>query len=265
MYGHTLVVRRHPAGASRPGQGDRVRQLAVGAVALVLTGLLTSGCSTIRAQVDGSTRADAASIEVPPVLETAEWAVNDGLVSVVVRNDDVRVLRTATVALQGIDEDGVLVGVWDTDSMAGESVCCTVLDLEPGEEFGLYFAIGDDAERIEEVDLSFSQISWAQAGDPAAEPVASALPQDTMLGPDRTVVTARVETGEQDVPRALVQAVLRGRSGRLIAVVTGRWSCFEAGEVRRIRIELFQRVPVGTAVDTVTVDRLDSGPQPDCS
>jgi len=241
-----------------------VHKLVVGACALVLTGLLTSGCSTIRAQVDGSTRADSASIELAPVLETAEWAVNDGLVSVMVRNDDSRVLRTATVALQGVDADGVLVGVWDTDTMAGESACCTVLDLEPGEEFGLYFAVGRDAERIDEVELSFTEISWAKAGAEAAEPVAAALPQDTMLGPDRTVVTARVETGDQDVPRALVQAVLRGRAGKLIAVVTGRWSCFEAGEERRIRMELFQRVPVGTAVDTVTVDRLDSGPQPTC-
>lgn len=241
-----------------------MRKLVMGVVPLVLSGLLVSGCSTIRAQVDGSTRTDSATIEVRPVLETAEWAVNDGLVSVMVRNDDSRMLRTATVALQAVDADGVLVGVYDADTMAGESACCTVLDLEPDEEFGLYFAVGKDAERIAEVDLSFTEISWAKAGAEAAEPVAAALPQDTMLGPDRTVVAARVETGDEDVPRALVQAVLRGRAGKLIAVVTGRWSCFEAGEVRRIRMELFQRVPIGTAVDTVTIDRLDSGPQPSC-
>ncbi|WP_341230071.1 hypothetical protein [Nocardioides salarius] len=241
-----------------------MHKLVVGALALVLTGLLTTGCSTIRAQVDGSTRSDSAPIEVAPVLETAEWAVNDGLVSVMVRNDDSRVLRTATVALQGVDADGVLVGVWDTATMAGESACCTVLGLEPGEQFGLYFAVGPQAERIADVELSFSEISWAKADAEAAEPVAAAVPQDTMLGPDRTVVVARVETGEQAVPRALVQAVLRGRSGKLIAVVTGRWSCFAAGEDRRIRMELFQRVPVGTGVDTVTIDRLDTGPQPTC-
>lgn len=241
-----------------------MHQLAVRSVALVLTALLVSGCSTIRAQVDGATRADGTTTEVPPVLETAEWAVNDGLLSVLVRNDDERALRTATVALRGIDADGVLVGVWDVRTMAGESACCTVLDLEPDEEFGLYFAIGPDAARIDDITLSFTEISWIGADEDPAAPVATALPQDTMLGPDRTVVTARVETGDVAVPRALVQAVLRGRSGELVAVVTGRWSCFEAGEERRIRMELFQRVPVGTAVDTVTIDRLDSGPQPTC-
>ncbi|ANH40217.1 hypothetical protein I601_3818 [Nocardioides dokdonensis FR1436] len=241
-----------------------MQKLVSGVLPIVVIAMLASGCSTIRAQVDGSTRDDGASITLPPVLETAEWAVNDGLLSVLVRNDDSRQLRNATVTLQGLDADGVLVGTWNADTMAGESSCCTVLDLEPDGQFGLYFAIGADAEQIDDIRLSFTEISWAERGGAPVEPAAVAVPQDTFLDTDRTVVTARVVTGPQEVPRALVQAVLRGRSGKLIAVVSGRWSCFAADETRRIRMELFQQVPAGTTVDTVTVTRLNSGPQPTC-
>lgn len=241
-----------------------MQKLISGVLPLVVLGALASGCSTIRAQVDGSSSPDGASITLPAVLETAEWAVNDGLLSVLVRNDDTRRLSNAAVTLQGLDSDGVLIGTWNADTMAGESSCCTVLDLEPDGQFGLYFAIGSEAAKIDEIRLSFTEISWTKHGGEAAEPAAVAVPQGTFLDTDRTVVTARVETGDEEVPRALVQAVLRGRSGMLIAVVTGRWSCFAADEIRRIRMELFQQVPVGTTVDTVTVTRLDSGPQPAC-
>lgn len=265
----------------------RGRRRTAGVGLALVTALVTalggslSGCSDLRAQLDGAEAPadpDRSWTRLPPVLETVEWAATDGLVSVVVRNDDDRVLRTAEASLRALDSDGALLGTYGISSMGGDSACCTVLSLAPGQEFGLYFAVGPGADRIDEVELTYSRLAWGgdgevPAGDPSAAPAQDAADTgvlraraiDTVIQRDQTVVIATVRVGARDLPRALVQAVLRGPDGTLVAVVTGRWSCLAAQSRRRLRMELFQPVPVGTEVDTVTVRPLEDTVSPRCA
>lgn len=283
------------AGEDRPRltgreQGQTVRRLGL-ACAAVAVAIGSSGCSDLRAQLEGAEvvepSVDASYAALPTVLETAEWSVTDGLVSVIVRNDTDRDLRTAEVTMTARDENGEVLGTYGTSSMGGDSSCCTVQSLAPGEEFGLYFAVGEGADRIDDVELTYSRLAWAQkpsgspspdAGDGAADGATdgaadgaadgaqvNARATDFVIQQDQTVVRATVEVGEEDIPRALVQAILRGRSGKLIAVVTGRWSCFEADSTRRIRMELFQPVPLGTGVDSVSIRPIGDAVAPRCS
>ncbi len=255
-------------------QGQTVRRLGL-ACAAVAVAIGSSGCSDLRAQLEGAEvvepSVDASYAALPAVLETAEWSVTDGLVSVIVRNDTDRDLRTAEVTMTARDENGEVLGTYGTSSMGGDSSCCTVQSLAPGEEFGLYFAVGEGSDRIDDVELTYSRLAWAQKPSGSPSPEASAGTEvraratDFVIQQDQTVVRATVEVGEEDIPRALVQAVLRGRSGKLIAVVTGRWSCFEADSTRRIRMELFQPVPLGTGVDSVSIRPIGDAVAPRCS
>ena len=112
----------------------------------------------LRAQLEGAEvvepSVDASYAALPAVLETAEWSVTDGLVSVIVRNDTDRDLRTAEVTMTARDENGEVLGTYGTSSMGGDSSCCTVQSLAPGEEFGLYFAVGEGSDRIDDVELA---------------------------------------------------------------------------------------------------------------
>ncbi len=255
-------------------QGQTVRRLGL-ACAAVAVAIGSSGCSDLRAQLEGAEvvepSVDASYAALPTVLETAEWSETDGLVSVIVRNDTDRDLRTAEVTMTARDENGEVLGTYGTSSMGGDSSCCTVQSLAPGEEFGLYFAVGEGSDRIDDVELTYSRLAWAQKPSGSPSPEASAGTEvraratDFVIQQDQTVVRATVEVGEEDIPRALVQAVLRGRSGKLIAVVTGRWSCFEADSTRRIRMELFQPVPLGTGVDSVSIRPIGDAVAPRCS
>ncbi len=255
-------------------QGQTVRRLGL-ACAAVAVAIGSSGCSDLRAQLEGAEvvepSVDASYAALPTVLETAEWSETDGLVSVIVRNDNDRDLRTAEVTMTARDENGEVLGTYGTSSMGGDSSCCTVQSLAPGEEFGLYFAVGEGSDRIDDVELTYSRLAWAQKPSGSPSPEASdgtavrARATDFVIQQDQTVVRATVEVGEEDIPRALVQAVLRGRSGKLIAVVTGRWSCFEADSTRRIRMELFQPVPLGTGVDSVSIRPIGDAVAPRCS
>lgn len=274
-----------PAGEDRPRltgreQGQIVRRLGL-ACAAVAVAIGSSGCSDLRAQLEGAEvvepSVDASYAALPAVLETAEWSVTDGLVSVIVRNDTDRDLRTAEVTMTARDENGEVLGTYGTSSMGGDSSCCTVQSLAPGEDFGLYFAVGEGSDRIDDVELTYSRLAWAQkpSGSPSADAgdgdevsdgaEVNARATDFVIQQDQTVVRATVEVGEEDIPRALVQAILRGRSGKLIAVVTGRWSCFEADSTRRIRMELFQPVPLGTGVDSVSIRPIGDAVAPRCS
>lgn len=251
-----------------------MRRLGLACAAMAVA-VASSGCSDLRAQLEGAEvvapSVDTSYAALPTVLETAEWSVTDGLVSVIVRNDTDRDLRTAEVTMTARDVNGEVLGTYGASSMGGDSACCTVQALAPGDEFGLYFAVGQGSDRIDDVELTYSRLAWAQkptadaSGAAPARPQVSAKATDFVIQRDQTVVRATVEVGDEDIPRALVQAVLRGRSGKLIAVVTGRWSCFEAGTTRRIRMELFQPVPIGTGVDSVSIRPLSDAVAPRCS
>lgn len=247
-----------------------MRRRVVTAVALVASSsLVLAGCSDMREQVNGSSvepdsQSDSPTVGITPLLETAEWAVTDGLLSVVVRNDNDRTVRTAKVALTAYSEQHAPVAAVAGDSMVGESGCCTVVDVAPGDVFGLYFALGDVVgAEVADIELAFSDIAYAEteAVDP---PSFVATAQGTALKGSSTTVAATLQNGPKPVPLAVVQAVLRGRTGKLVAVVTGRWTCFAPEEMRPVRVELFQPVPRGTVVDTITARPLAGPNTPTC-
>ncbi|CAN5224491.1 hypothetical protein BH09ACT12_BH09ACT12_08700 [soil metagenome] len=236
------------------------------AVAFVaVAALALSGCAEVRDQMSGaSVESESETVGLTPLLETAEWSVTDGLLSVIVRNPGPRTVRSARVMLAAFSSQHARIATVGGDTMLTESSCCTVVSLGPGEEFGLYFAVGDEVgARVSDIELSYSDISYTPGSPTRAAPIIAAAHR-TLLNPTRTTVTATLHAGAVAVPLTVVQAVLRGRSGRLIAVVTGRWTCLRAEEDRPIRIELFQPVPAGTTVSTVTARPLTAVPGPTC-
>ncbi|MEQ4524061.1 hypothetical protein [Nocardioides kribbensis] len=234
-------------------------------VALLLPALLLAlgGCADLRAQVAGAADAPASgAAEAPDVLTTSEWAVTDGLLSVLVRNEEDRTLRTAEVTLEAFDRDGVSLGTWSASAMVGQDACCTVTDLAPGEIYGLYFPVGVDVGEVAAVDLDYRDVAWQPAATDQDSSTASATGLASDLNASRTVVNADLTVGSADIPQALVQAILRGVDGQLVAVVTGVWTCLTAFEVRPIEMQLFQGVPEGTVVDSITVRPLDPSTSP---
>lgn len=234
-------------------------------VALAITTSGLAGCADLRDQVNGaSVEPDNDTVGVAPVLEEVEWSVTDGLLSVIVRNTNPDTLRSARVSLTAYSAKHAALASVSGDSMITESACCTVVDLAPDAEYGLYFALGADVgARVADIDLGFSDISFGEP-EAASRPQIGATAQRTVLNRSRTTVAATLTNGSSPVSLALVQAVLRGQSGRLIAVVTGRWTCLRANETRPINVELFQPVPAGTVVDTITARPLTGPNTPSC-
>ncbi|MDN4174394.1 hypothetical protein QWY28_15630 [Nocardioides sp. SOB77] len=227
--------------------GDLRRTLlpvAAGALALSL-----SGCSTISDQLAGSEvdpTATSAAASAGSLLETVSWAELDGLVSVVVSNPTERVLRRADAVITLRDSRGTALA--SSVTRMREDGCCTVRSLRPGGTYGLYVGTVDEGAEVADVEVTYRDVSWSSAPLPevGAEPVR------IEEGPRGSVVLADV-TAEEAVPSAVVQAVVTDPDGGLVAVVSGTWTCFAAGDTRRIFMQLFRRVPQGSLVESVSV------------
>ena len=96
--GRTTPRHVRSGGSSAPRRPDPVRTMRAGAigVALIVVGLLGSGCDQASTKLDGGAAAEPVADAAParPILVTQEWGVVDGLLSVVVRNTTDRTLRT---------------------------------------------------------------------------------------------------------------------------------------------------------------------------
>lgn len=187
------------------------------------------------------------------VLTMTDWAVLDGMVSVRVRNEGDRTLRRATALLSAVDEHGVTVASSAAQAPSGD--CCTVLDLPPGDTYGLYFDTTVDPTTIDEVVVRYRDVSWGAAGPAGGTDQAPARVSVVELtgSPAGAVVVADVTPRRRAIDAAIIQAVLADADGDLLAVVSGRWRCLAAGEANRIRMQLFHNVPAGTIVSGVTV------------
>ncbi|MDN4162844.1 hypothetical protein [Nocardioides abyssi] len=227
--------------------GDLRRAIAVGVLALAP---VLGGCSTISDQlagseVDPSAATSAASAESQ--LETVTWAELDGLVSVVVRNPTDRVLRRAEAVVTLRDSRGVALAS-TTTPRSREDGCCTVRSLRPGGTYGLYVGTAGPGSEVADVEVTYRDVSWSSTALPRVE----AEPVRIVEGSRGSVVLADV-TVEKELPSAVVQAVVNDPDGDLVAVVSGTWTCFEAGDTRRIFMQLFRRVPAGSVVESVAV------------
>jgi hypothetical protein len=233
---------------NRTASGGRLAALLVALVAVVL---LLAGCSG----TDDERRAGkrpAAEPGTTGVLATEDWAVLDGMVSVRVRNEGDRTLQRATALLTAVDEHGVTVA--SSAAQAAHSDCCTVLDLPPGETYGLYFDASADPAAIDRVVVRYRDVSWDAPGTSARSVVPPAVSVVELTGsPEGAVVVADVTPRGRPIDSATIQAVLADAGGRLLAVVSGRWRCLVPGEVNRIRMQLFHEVPAGTIVAGVKV------------
>lgn len=228
-------------------------------VMLVVVGILGSGCDQVSAKLDRGTAAEPAaeSVAAParPILVTQEWGVVDGLLSVVVRNTSDRTLHSAEAVITARDRNDVLVV---SSLEARDGGCCSIADLPPGQEFGLYVDVGDAAEQIGRVDVAYRDVAWASA-DQSTVSTLEAEPVELDGDSEGAVVVAKVRTDEPMVAQASVQAFLDGPDGAFLAVVAGRWYCFSQGS-HEIRMQLLHPVPAGTTVDHLVIHPVTDDP-----
>lgn len=225
-------------------------------VALIVVGLLGSGCDQVSTKMNGG-GSESVPTEAParPILVTQEWGVVDGMLSVVVRNTTDRTLRTAEAVVTARDSNDVLISSSLEDP---DGVCCAVVDLPPGQEFGLYVDVGDAADGISRVDVAYRDVAWSPAAAPQTNAIA-AEPVRLDGNGQGAVVVANVQTSEPMVPQASVQAFLVDPDGTFLAVVSGRWYCFSKGS-HEIRMQLLHPVPAGTTVDRVAIHPVTDDP-----
>ena len=235
----------------------RTVRVGVIAVVLVVVGVLGSGCDQVSTKLDRGAAAEPVAEVAParPILVTQEWGVIDGMLSVVVRNTTDRTLRSAEAVITARDRNDVLAV---SSLEARDGVCCSVADLPPGQEFGLYVDVGDSAEQIGRVDVAYRDVAWASAEE---SPVSALEARPVQLDGDGegAVVVAKVQTDEPMVAQASVQAFLNGPDGTFLAVVAGRWYCFSQGS-HEIRMQLLHPVPAGTTVDRVVIHPVTDDP-----
>jgi hypothetical protein len=227
------------------------------AVALIVVGLLGSGCDQASTKLTGTGAAETVAEVAParPILVTQEWGVVDGMLSVVVRNTSDRTLRAAEAVITARDRNDVLV----VSSLgARDGVCCTIAELPPGQEFGLYVDVGASADEIGRVDVAFRDVAWASTDESPASTL-EAQPVQLDGNGEGAVVVAKVTTDQPMVAQASVQAFLDGPDGEFLAVVAGRWYCFSQGS-HEIRMQLLHPVPAGTTIDRIVIHPVTDDP-----
>ena len=223
---------------------------------VILLGLLTGGCSDISAQMNDETVASTPDEgSTRPILVTRQWGVVDGMLSVVVRNTTDRTLRSAEAVISARDDNDVLLAT----SLEGPGgVCCSVVDLPPGQQFGFYVDVGDSATDISRVDVAYRDVAWATADVESEVPLhAHAVGLESSAR--GAVVVAHVGSTSPLVVEASVQAFLNGPDGEFLAVVAGRWFCFSKGG-HEIRMQLLHQVPAGTTIDRVVIHPVTEDP-----
>jgi len=227
------------------------------AAVLLVVGLLGSGCDQASTQLTGTGAAEPVADVAParPVLVTQEWGVVDGMLSVVVKNTTDRTLRSAAAVITARDRDDVMVV---SSLEAGNGACCSIADLPPGQEFGLYVDVGDAADEIDRVDVAYRDVAWASADESSASTL-EAQPVQLDGDGEGAVVVAKVRTDEPMVAQASVQAFLDGPDGEFLAVVAGRWYCFSQGS-HEIRMQLLHPVPAGTTIDRIAIHPVTDDP-----
>jgi hypothetical protein len=243
-------------------------------LAAVAAGTLAlGGCSQITDQIDGSdASAETEPVPTKPILVTRHWALNDDMLSVVVQNTSDRTLRYADGVITARSDDNQLLALSVDSADAG---CCGVVELPPGQQYGFYLDVDDaDAERISRVEVSYRNVSWAQAQQPVGKDVGKDVDKEQVTaravgieqdGPDTVVLADLVSTAS--VREVVAQAFISGPDGEFVAVISGRWQCLERG-TRRIRMQLFHPVPDGARVDRVVVHPVLDDPtqgEPECA
>lgn len=189
-----------------------------------------------------------------PELRVASWGQERNQLAVVVRNDSDQLIDRAQVRITGHDASGrQVVSATGTP----DDLCCTILGLAPGEEYGIYAPVRPQLAEISEVNVEYV----TRVTRPAEPTEGQLTVADSSLqrGEDGAVVLATLQAQGPVPPYVAVQALLVDASGDVAQVISGRYWCFEAGTERRIRLELFHPVPEGVGLDKVVAHPIPPG------
>lgn len=234
----------------QPGAQGHARHRRVFPVVGALAALLLSSCAQISAQMDGA-RVDGEASRSPvsqQLVSTVAWGQLGGMVSVLVRNDSGRVLSRADAVITLLNESGTAVGSSATTTIGGD--CCTALNVPPGESFGFYVWAGRD-NAVTDVQVEYRNVVWGQSASRGG-PQAPVEPLNLFENEAGTVASAIVRPRGGPIESAVMQAVINGPDGEFLAVISGTWYCFLPQEPRKIWMQLYQRVPEGSEIASVT-------------
>lgn len=176
------------------------------------------------------------------------------LLTAQVRNDSTERVRTAVVRLTARGRDGRVIPT----TGAPRSSCCQLIDLAPGEAAALWANVARDAPSVATVDAHVLSADVAPAS--ASAPSATVTVSEPRLerGPDSARVTARLSADGSLDGYVAAQALVVDADGGLVAVVSGRFWCFDDGVSRVVRMDLPERLPEGVRLESV-----DARPVPD--
>ncbi|WGX95209.1 hypothetical protein [Nocardioides sp. L-11A] len=240
-------------------------------VLLVLAGLVAGGLlltGTIGGAEDSRARTPYPAGRVPPValpaapagvgdvLAVRSWGRAAGQLAIVVGNESTEPIASARVRVTARDATGaVLLATSGTDA----DVCCTVVGLPPGAEFGLFVPLDAGVGEIGAVDV---ETLSAEAGASAADASVRVGDADLRRDDDDTVVAVRLKARGRLSGYVAVQALLVDGEGELAQVISGRFYCFRPGAARTVRLHLFYAVPPGLRLDRVLAYPIPDGVRP---
>jgi hypothetical protein len=215
------------------------------AFVLCLAAAMVAGCTSAPGEV-AQTPVTTRSPDSSATLTTVDWGVTDGLLSVVVRNDSPHTIRLARAIITATDVRGAAIA---TASAPTGARCCTILNVAPKREYGLYTYLGaGPAQRVHTVRVAFADFSYGPAS--TVNTLSTSNAHLDTSGSDASV-TATFTLAGPGGPYVAGQAFLVDPRGRLVAVISGRFYCIVANKPLRVRMQLFHPVPAGTRVKTV--------------
>lgn len=197
---------------------------------------------------------------LPRDPQVVTWGRDGSLVSIVVRNVDARQIEQALLRISLYDRSGRLL--LSTTGPAA-SKCCTLLSVPPAGRFGLFLTVAD-VHGIARVGVAFAHPSAVRV-----------RPSPASSRPRIRVTNARFVRTSHDAlvtatfqPRRTVAAYVAGqaflvdRRGHLVAVISGRFYCFDGARPHHVRMSLQHPVPRGTRLGSVVAYPIPPRVQP---
>lgn len=212
--------------------------------AICAAGLL-AGCSG-SAESSAPVATGSLAPSHPYGLRVTDWAVNDGLLSVVVHNDSNDTIRSARALITAKDAHGNIIASYSSPL---SEKCCTVIELPPGRSFGLYADLGPSAARTSGVSVNWLDVSLERDGNTSPRVAVKNISLTTGAG--TATVQATFTLQGSGGPYVAGQAFLTDSSGKFVSLISGRFYCFVPGQSRTVRMVLFHPVPAGTRVQRV--------------
>ena len=192
-----------------------------------------------------------------PLLEVVSWGRASGQLAVVVRNTSPSYIQHARIRISAYDEDDRMVL-----STAGTvtDVCCTVVGLPRGEEYGVFAEMPAAASDPAAVEVAVVSAETRRAA--AADTRVAVGGLGLQHYDDDTVATATLTARRPVSGYVVAQAILVDRRGDTAQVISGRYYCFEPGRPRQVRLRLFHEVPPDLRLDRVVAYPLPPGVPP---